>query len=128
MSLLSNDDTGRPSLLAQVAFQETELRVLMALLVYWPDYCPLEEIYASFYANSQDEVAKAAARQRLKRAREIGQWRQELRPIRNALSRTRKKMKAFASASYLFEIIAVFDEGYLLQVRSSASQKDHPSQ
>ncbi|GCF11231.1 hypothetical protein [Dictyobacter arantiisoli] len=117
VSLIANE-AGLPSLLEQVSFQETELRLLIALLVYWPAYCPFEELYASFYANSQDEAARTAARQHLKRARETDQWRQEVGPIRNALSRTRKKIKAFTSASYVFDIISVFDEGYLLEVRT----------
>ncbi len=48
-------------------------------------------------------------RQRLQEAQEAGVWDQEMRPVRNVLSRTRLKTRAFG-----IEISSILETGYIL--------------
>ncbi len=55
------------------------------------------------------ETAVARCRERLQEAQESGVWDQEMRPVRNVLSRTRLKTRTFG-----IEISSILETGYIL--------------
>src|SRR5229473_7867599 len=63
-------------------FSTTKVNLLLPLLEQYPHYCPYEVLWASFHA-----------RTRLQWAREEGYWDEEMRPLRNMLSRARLKLQ-----------------------------------
>lgn len=91
LSLLSEG----PELLEQQLFSDSELRVLKAVLVAFPYYCPYEVLLASITTHTIDVSTVADSRQKLQDAQNHGEWRQELRPIRRAISSLRPKLHAF---------------------------------
>lgn len=112
LSLISSE--GGPSLLVQQQFTATEISVVLPLLDSFPDYCPYEVMFASFYNGNVSERAVARCRQRLQEAMEAGIWDQEMRPVRNALSRTRLKMRDFG-----LDISSILETGYILMIMST---------
>src|SRR6266568_4458943 len=84
-----------PQLLAQQQFTASELSILLPLLDSYPYYCPYEVLFASFYNGDVTEMVVDRCRQRLQMAQDIGTWDQEMRPVRNVLSRTRLKLRTF---------------------------------
>src|SRR5436190_23646977 len=85
----------RALLLMQEQFTSTEMSVLLPLLEAFPYYCPYEVLYASFYNGRVTDEAVTRSRHHLDQAIEDGLWDQEMRPIRDALSRTRLKLRHF---------------------------------
>jgi len=94
LSYLSMGNDG-PQLVAQQQFTASEMSILLPLLDSYPYYCPYEVLYASFYNGSVNDIVVARCRQRLQMAQDIGTWDQEMRPVRNVLSRTRLKLRTF---------------------------------
>ena len=90
-------------------FTTSEICVLMPLLEAYPYYCPYEVLLASFSNGRVTEVTVARCRQRLQEAQEEGVWDQEMRPVRNILSRTRLKTRTFG-----IEISSILETGYIL--------------
>lgn len=84
-----------PDLLGQQQFSDSELRVLKAVLEAFPYYCPYEVLLASITAHTVNTSTVAQSRQKLQAAQYHGEWRQELRPIRRALSSLRCKLHVF---------------------------------
>ena len=111
---LMNYNVGQSKLVAQQQFTRSELLLLIPLLELHPNYCPLEVLLASFNANNLTEKAVAFARRRLYEAKELGKWDDELRPVRNVLSRTRLKMFDLG-----IDIKSVLETGYVLFPKSS---------
>lgn len=85
----------RPHMLMEQQFTNGELYTLLPLLEAYPYYCPFETLLARFNTTHVTEAAIASCRQRLHEALTIGEWDQEMRPIRHAISRVRLKLRAF---------------------------------
>jgi hypothetical protein len=110
LSLIANSrDNSYPYLLAEQQFTTSELCVLVPLLKYYPHYCPYEVLLASFYNGNTNETTIERSRNRLYEAQLEGIWDQEMRPVRNVLSRARLKMRAFR-----IEISSILETGYVL--------------
>ena len=85
----------QPVMLGEQQFTTSEISVLLPLLEAYPYYSPYEVLLASFNTGRTNEAAVARARKRLLEAQDAGIWDQEMRPVRNVLSRTRLKTRAF---------------------------------
>ncbi|WP_246046264.1 hypothetical protein [Thermosporothrix hazakensis] len=99
----------RPHMLMEQQFTTSEICVLLPLLESYPYYCPYEVLLASFTTGRVTEAAIERCRQRLQEAQEEGVWDQEMRPVRNVLSRTRIKTRTFG-----IEISSILETGYIL--------------
>ncbi len=113
LSHLAVSDKG-PELKTQQQFTESEVCVLIPLLKSYPHYCPYEELLANF-TESRHVTPQAIERyrQRLHDAQFTAIWDQEMRPVRNVLSRARLKIHAFN-----MDIIAILETGYVLMGKS----------
>ncbi|GAC1647401.1 MAG: hypothetical protein NVS4B12_15150 [Ktedonobacteraceae bacterium] len=110
----------RPRMFMEQQFTTSEICVLMPLLEAHPYYCPYEVLLASFNNGHVTETAVARCRERLQEAQEAGVWDQEMRPVRNVLSRTRLKTRAFG-----IEISSILETGYILMyVQRRQAQMD----
>ena len=110
LSLIANShDNSYPLLLTEQQFTASELCVLVPLLKYYPHYCPYEVLLASFYNGNTNEASIERSRNRLYEAQLEGIWDQEMRPVRNVLSRARLKMRSFR-----IEISSILETGYVL--------------
>jgi hypothetical protein len=112
LSLLSKGDT-LPRLLIQQQFTSSELSLLLPLLEQFPHYCPYEVMFASFYNGVITEETIERCRVQLQEALEDGCWDQQLRPVRNVLSRIRFKLRGFG-----LDIMSILETGYILMVTS----------
>ena len=101
----------RPRLEIQQQFTSSELSLLCPLLELYPHYCPYEVMFASFYNGTITDAIVEQYRQRLYEALEANVWDQQLRPIRNVLSRTRIKLRPFG-----IDISSILETGYILLV------------
>jgi hypothetical protein len=99
----------RPLMLKEQQFTTSEICVLMPLLEAYPYYCPYEVLLASFNSGRLTEAAIERSRVRLLEAQDAGVWDQEMRPVRNVLSRTRLKTRTFG-----IEISSILETGYIL--------------
>jgi len=108
LSYLSSSN-GLPLLTAQQQFSSSELGVLHPLLESFPHFCPYEVLFAHFYGGEVTDLAISYYRRRLQEALETGTWDQEMRPVRNVLSRTRLKLQTFG-----ITILCLFETGYIL--------------
>lgn len=105
--LISHNDS--PRMVMQQQFTDSEIRVLLPLLESYPYYCPFEVLLASFTMGILSDENIARCRNRLEAALEEGIWDYEMRPVRNVLSRTRIKTRAFG-----IEISSILETGYIL--------------
>lgn len=112
LSLLSNGDT-MPRLLIQQQFTASELSLLIPLLEQFPHYCPYEVMFASFYNGFITEDTIERCRIQLQEALEAGCWDQQMRPVRNVLSRIRFKLRGFN-----LDIVSILETGYILMITS----------
>ena len=118
LSLIANSrDNSYPYLLAEQQFTTSELCVLIPLLRSYPYYCPYEVLLASFNNGNVNESTIDRSRKRLYEAQLAGIWDQEMRPVRNVLSRARLKMRAFR-----IEISSILETGYILM---NLSERKH---
>ena len=101
----------RPRLEMQQQFTSSELSLLRPLLELYPHYCPYEFMFASFYNGTITDEMVEQYRQRLYEALEADIWDQQLRPIRNVLSRTRIKLRPFG-----IDISSILETGYILML------------
>lgn len=116
LSLLSFKNR-EPRIVMQQQFTGTEIAILLPLLDSYPYYCSYETLFAHFYhGNPTDEVI-ARYRQHLHDAFEDGSWEQEMRPIRNVLSRARLKLRDFG-----LHIMSITEMGYVLMVAPGGTQ------
>ncbi|SRR5579875_160729 len=111
VSQLATDQEQKPTVIRQELFTFQEFRVLLPILENAPDYCPYEELFASFYNSTVTEQAVERARERLREAQFAGIWEDELRPLRNVISRMRLKLRAFG-----LDARSLLETGYLLVV------------
>ncbi len=110
LSLIANNSNlPYPRLVAEQQFTMSELSLLLPLLNSHPHYCPYEVLLASFNHRMITETTIERSRKRLQEAQEEGVWDQEMRPVRNVLSRTRIKMRSFG-----VEIASILETGYVL--------------
>jgi hypothetical protein len=116
LSFISNGDE-RPRLLAQQQFTASELSLLLPLLELYPHYCPYEVMFASFYNGVVSDEAVERCRRQLQEAVEAGVWDQQMRPVRNVLSRVRFKMRSFG-----IDITSILETGYILMVKPRAEK------
>lgn len=105
--LIYNQD--RPQMVMEQQFTSSEVTVLLPLLESYPYYCPYEVLLASFSTGRVTEGTIERCRQRLQEAEEEGVWDQEMKPVRNILSRTRIKLRSFR-----IEISSILETGYIL--------------
>jgi len=118
LSLISNTTDGA-KLTAEQQFTNSEICVLRPMLESYPHFCPYEVLLASFNSGHVTEQAIDRCRQRLQEAQEEGVWDQEMRPIRNVLSRTRLKMHTFG-----IDIFSILETGYVLMFQSRRRQRE----
>jgi hypothetical protein len=111
--------TDHPRLVMQQQFTTSELSLLLPLLELYPDYCPYEVMFASFYNGTITEETVELCRQRLYEALERGTWDQQLRPLRNVLSRTRMKLRAFG-----IDISSILETGYILIINAGPDVRE----
>lgn len=109
----------RPRLEMQQQFTSSELSLLRPLLELYPHYCPYEVMFASFYNGTITDEMVEQYRQRLYEALEADIWDQQLRPIRNVLSRTRIKLRPFG-----IDISAILETGYILMVTPNLKSEE----
>ena len=117
LSHLSYTSDG-PKLIGEQQFTDSEICVLKPLLESYPHFCPYEVLLASFNSGSVTEPAIARCRERLQEAQEAGVWDQEMRPVRNVLSRTRLKIHTFD-----VDILSILETGYVLMPKSRSRQR-----
>ncbi len=98
------------SLVLQQQFTNSELSLLLPLLESYPHYCPYEIMYARFYNGTVTDVEVARVRRHLRKAIERGTWEQEMKPVRNVLSRTRAKLQHFG-----YTISSILETGYIVR-------------
>lgn len=108
LSLIAND-IPYPRMVAEQQFTQSELSLLVPLLDSHPHYCPYEVLLASFNHRIVTEATLERCRRRMHEAELEGIWVQEMRPMRNVLSRTRLKMRSFG-----IEIASILETGYVL--------------
>jgi hypothetical protein len=118
LSLIANTMEGA-KLTAEQQFTNSEICVLRPLLESYPHFCPYEVLLASFNSGHVTEQAIELCRQRLHEAQEVGIWDQEMRPVRNVLSRTRLKIHTFG-----IDIFSILETGYVLMFQSRRRQRE----
>src|SRR5260370_1014835 len=110
LSLIANDSNlPHPRMVAEQQFTLSELSLLLPLLNAHPHYCPYEVLLASFNHRMITEATIERCRKRLQDAQDEGVWDQEMRPVRNVLSRTRLKIRGVEVA-----IPAILTPAYVL--------------
>ena len=109
----------QPVMLGEQQFTTSEISVLLPLLEAYPYYSPYEVLLASFNSGRTSESAVARARKRLQEAQEAGIWDQEMRPVRNVLSRTRLKTRSFG-----IEISSILETGYILMTKKKSRRTE----
>lgn len=108
-------DQDTPRLLAEQQFSPNEACLLRPLLASYPDYCAYEVLHANFYAPPDQPLLDwrdptvARSRKRLEAMRKQGRWDEDMRPLRNALSRVRLKLHALS-----IDVKSILDTGCLL--------------
>jgi hypothetical protein len=110
LSYLSSQD-GQPVLLMQQQFSESEVNILLPLLKSFPNYCPYEVLYTSFYDTTVTEEKVERNRRKLQRSFADGTWDLEMRSVRTALSRTRLKTRLMG-----LDVVSILETGYILMV------------
>jgi hypothetical protein len=103
--------------LGEQQFTEAEITLLMPLLDHYPHHCPYEVLWTSFAWNTTAEEAVSRARPRLQAALGQGGWEEEMRPVRNAISRTRLKLNTMG-----LDVLNRFQLGYILVARPALRQ------
>lgn len=115
---LLGEPSDHPYLLAEEQFSSSELSLVKALLHQYPHFCPYEVLLASFYRGVLDDKAIILRyRERLEEAEFAGTWDNEMRPVRNVLSRARFKLSSFG-----IEVSSILETGYIL-IRSSKDKR-----
>jgi hypothetical protein len=108
---------GRAVVLGEQQFTEAEITLLVPLLDNYPHHCPYEVLWTSFAWNTTEQEAVTQARSRLQAALEQGSWDEEMRPVRNAISRTRLKLNTMG-----LDALKVIQLGYILVARPALRQ------
>ena len=118
LSLIAYDiEMPYPRMMAEQQFTLSELSLLLPLLNSHPHYCPYEVLLASFNHRTVSDATIERCRRQLHEAQLEGVWDQEMRPVRNVLSRTRLKMRTFG-----IEIASILETGYVLMTLPARKQ------
>ena len=107
ISLLSEG----PTLIVEQQLSANELHLFVPILDSFPHYCPYEVLLSHLSTKVVTAASIARCRQRLQNALEIGTWDQEMRPVRNVLSRTRLKLRTFG-----LNIASILETGCILRL------------
>jgi hypothetical protein len=108
LSLLKIEDH-LPHVVREQQFSANEMAVLLPLLEAYPYHCPHEVLYASLtYHNVTDERV-SQCRNLLHDADAAGILSDQMKPVRNILSRTRLKLEELGIG-----IASIMDTGYIL--------------
>lgn len=116
-----------PRLLAEQQFTPMEVCLLRPLLAAYPDYCAYEVLHASFYGPPDSPLldltnpAVARSRKQLEAMRQQGTWQDEMRPLRNLLSRIRLKLHLLS-----IDVKSILETGCLLMPLRSRQQAVSP--
>lgn len=106
-------EDGLPKQTGIVRLTPGELRLALPLLEYAdmepPTYCPHEILHALQYFNNTSEASIQESQRRLYQAHECGVVEDEIRPVRNALSRVRFKLRLLG-----IDVTSVLSTGYML--------------
>lgn len=111
--------TDGPRLIMEQQLSVNEINLLVPLLDSFPHYCPYEVLLAHIYSNTVTPASIARCRQHLQEVKDRGEWQQELRPIRRALSSLRRKLHYFG-----IEISNVRERGCSLTSLTLSSSSD----
>jgi hypothetical protein len=84
-----------PSIITQQQLTINEMRVVAPILKSFPQYCPYEVLLLELFADVVTPTSLHCWQQRLNRARSLGTWQQEMRPLRRTLSSLRAKLRTF---------------------------------
>ncbi len=118
LSLIAYDiEMPYPRMMAEQQFTLSELSLLLPLLNSHPHYCPYEVLLASFNHRTVSDATIERCRRQLHEAQLEGVWDQEMRPVRNVLSRTRLKMRTFG-----IEIASILETVYVFRRLSARKQ------
>jgi len=122
LSLLRSDGTDL-RLVAEQHFGSVEACVLRSLLDSYPHYCPYELLHASFassasFVSPATDLAVTRSRKRLQAALDDGTWEEEMRPVRNCLSRVRIKLRPLG-----IHVRSIFETGCLLMPKRQEQQE-----
>jgi hypothetical protein len=97
---------GRAVVLGEQQCTEAKITLLVPLLDNYPHHCPYEVLWTSFAWNTTEQEAVSRARPHLQAALEQGGWEEEMRPVRNVISRTRLKLNRME-----LDVLGVFHLG-----------------
>lgn len=111
-------DQDRPLMMMEQQFSNSEVSVLLPLLESYPYYCLYDVLLASFTYGRVTDAAVERCREHLQEAMDEGVWDNEMRPMRNVLSRTRFKTRHFG-----MEISSIVETGYILMVSIDRKRK-----
>lgn len=111
LHLTMQPGTPYPVLLAEQQFAQQEMNLLLPLLTNFPEYAPMEELYASFCYSFEGLTERRIeqAREHLNELAEEGTWDHEVRALRNAMSRLRAKLRHLG-----LDTVSLLETGYLL--------------
>ena len=109
VALLLADGAPHPHMLGVQHNTDADLTRLLPQLHAFPYICPYEELCASFSHRHPTATHIAQWRKRLAQAAQEGVWDQEMRPVRNLLSRLRLKLRPFGIA-----VLNINETGYVL--------------
>lgn len=101
--------TDGPQLIAEQQLSIGELRMIVPIFEFFPYYCPYEVLFAYLTSDVITPTIIDHCQKYLQEAQSHGNWQQELRPVRRAISTLRSKLDCFQ-----LRISTVRDLGYAL--------------
>jgi hypothetical protein len=84
-----------PQLVAEQQLSANQLRMIIPILEFFPHYCPYEVLFAYFTSEVVTPTIIDRCHKYLQEAQNHGNWQQELRPVRRAISSLRNKLDCF---------------------------------
>jgi hypothetical protein len=84
-----------PQLVAEQQLSVNELRMVVPIFEYFPYYCPYEVLFAHLTSEVVTPTIIDHCHKYLQEAQNQGNWQQELRPVRRAISSLRNKLDCF---------------------------------
>ncbi len=84
-----------PQLIAEQQLSANELRVIVPIFEFFPYYCPYEVLFAYLTSEIVTSAIIDHCHKYLQEAQNQGNWQQELRPVRRAISSLRNKLDCF---------------------------------
>ena len=99
-----------PYVLYNTSVTPAEMSILWVIFEAFPYYAPYEMLHASATYGSLTEERVARSKQKLADANDYMLWDQEMRPVRNVLSRARAKVRPCG-----LDIVSILETGYILK-------------